>query len=441
MPSHSNSTISLHKAALACLDAMAPLSNKSVRPDAALDEVFSELRAAVAMVPPTEDDPFIGTTPVRVNDESATSYHAFVIDKAKDWLTRLPKSMASDLELGKTSGFPVLMFDPKNMRTELAVEMQRWRQAQSTADYAPNNQSGAEQAEGASKREVTLSFAAADQAARELHESLIELKGVVHSIRNLPQQDLLTHGANQLRAWRYRFEAGLKCWLPAVEELTPTAADSRARRGLPPVGRWSSAVEWLKDLARLGKETLEELDRCHPLSSRDTCPSSGRSLTPSGWVELAAHRLGGRITDEMEGLEPELRRDLELVKADVANARKGAEPQDEQSDRRKKAKRSTERGEGRAKLIAALTKHHKYADGGCLNLVPVGNNELARMAKVDQATASAFFKKEFKGHDKYRATCADAARLAAALKLLNGEYAPHHLYGAKPPEEDERNEE
>jgi hypothetical protein len=106
----------------------------------------------------------------------------------------------------------------------------------------------------------------------------------------------------------------------------------------------------------------------------------------------------------------------------------------------KKPKRSTERGEGRVKLTAALTKHHKYADGGCLNLRPIGNNELARLAEVDQATASAFFKKQFKGHGKYKATCADAAQLAVALKLLNGEFAPHFLYGAKPPDEDERDE-
>ncbi|MCC7476717.1 MAG: hypothetical protein IT425_15110 [Pirellulales bacterium] len=105
-----------------------------------------------------------------------------------------------------------------------------------------------------------------------------------------------------------------------------------------------------------------------------------------------------------------------------------------------KAKRSTERGEGRAKLIAALTKHHKYADGGCLNLEPIGNNELARLVGVDQATASAFFKQQFKGHGKYKAACADAARLAVALKLLNGEFAPHLLYGSKPPGEDERDE-
>jgi hypothetical protein len=62
-----------------------------------------------------------------------------------------------------------------------------------------------------------------------------------------------------------------------------------------------------------------------------------------------------------------------------------------------KTKRSTERGEARMKLIAALTKHHKYADGGCLNLEPVGNNDLARMAKVAPSSASQFFDRELQG--------------------------------------------
>jgi hypothetical protein len=188
----------------------------------------------------------------------------------------------------------------------------------------------AEHAEGDSKREVTPRFTAADQAARDLLESLTELKGVVRSIRNLPQQDLLTHGADQFRAWRYRFEAGSKSWLPAIEELMPAAAYTRARCGLSVVGRWSSAVEWLKNVARLGKETLEELDQCHPLSPRDSCPPSLQSLTLAGWVELAAHRLGGRITDELEALEPELRRDLELVKVDTAKPKEYAQVEKEQ---------------------------------------------------------------------------------------------------------------
>jgi hypothetical protein len=93
-------------------------------------------------------------------------------------------------------------------------------------------------------------------------------------------------------------------------------------------------------------------------------------------------------------------------------------------------KRSTERGEGRLKLIAALTKHHQYADGGCLNLEPVGCNELAKAAGVSPSTASAFFNDKFQGHTKYKALCRDAGKLTTALKLLNDEFAPYYLLGA-----------
>jgi hypothetical protein len=101
-------------------------------------------------------------------------------------------------------------------------------------------------------------------------------------------------------------------------------------------------------------------------------------------------------------------------------------------------KRSTERGEGRAKLIAALTKHHQYADGGCLNLEPIGNNELAKAAGVSASTASTFFNDNFEGHTKYKVLCRDSSRLVAALKLLNNEFAPHDLYGRRPAGEDDR---
>jgi len=103
-------------------------------------------------------------------------------------------------------------------------------------------------------------------------------------------------------------------------------------------------------------------------------------------------------------------------------------------------KRSTERGEGRVKLIAALTKFHKYADGSCLNLEPIGNNELAKAAHVSPSTASAFFNDKFGGHTKYKAICRDPGALAVVLKLLNNEFAPHHLYGyLQPPSEGDRN--
>lgn len=93
-------------------------------------------------------------------------------------------------------------------------------------------------------------------------------------------------------------------------------------------------------------------------------------------------------------------------------------------------KRSTEQNESRTKLIAALTRHHRYADGGCLNLEPIGSNALARAANVSPSTASAFFKRQFKGHANYRALCRDTSSLTAALKLLNDEFAPYHLLGA-----------
>jgi hypothetical protein len=104
-------------------------------------------------------------------------------------------------------------------------------------------------------------------------------------------------------------------------------------------------------------------------------------------------------------------------------------------------KRSTKRGDGRTKLIAALTKHHQYADGSCLNLEPVGNNELAKAAGVSASTASAFFNDKFHGHTKYMALCLDLSRLVAALKLLNDEFAPYELYGRRPPDEGGRDDE
>lgn len=94
-------------------------------------------------------------------------------------------------------------------------------------------------------------------------------------------------------------------------------------------------------------------------------------------------------------------------------------------------KRSTVPGEGRDKLIAVLTAHHQYAGGSCLNQEPIGNNELARLAGVSQSTASKFFNGKFKGYTRYKALCRDTSRLVVALKLLNDEFAPHHLLGEK----------
>lgn len=101
----------------------------------------------------------------------------------------------------------------------------------------------------------------------------------------------------------------------------------------------------------------------------------------------------------------------------------------------KRPKKSTERGEGQLKIIAALSMHHKYANGSCLNYEPIANNDLARKANVAESTASAFFKKEFQGHAKYRAACRCQSTLLTALKMLNRDFSPHILFGRTPPGE------
>jgi hypothetical protein len=105
-------------------------------------------------------------------------------------------------------------------------------------------------------------------------------------------------------------------------------------------------------------------------------------------------------------------------------------------------KRSTTKGEARARIVPALTKHHQYADGGCPNTEPIGVNELARQAEVAPSSVTLFFNKEFggkerkDGHSKYQALCRrSAADLVTALKLLNGEFSPYLLYGSTPPGE------
>lgn len=117
------------------------------------------------------------------------------------------------------------------------------------------------------------------------------------------------------------------------------------------------------------------------------------------------------------------------------------------SDTSKKRERRTKPGGGRTKLIAALTKHHEYANGGCLNLEPIGNNQLARLAVVANSTAKDFFDKEFggpdakDGHAKYEIVCQNPGRLADSLKALNGEFSPHELYGRCPASEDDSRDE
>ena len=81
-------------------------------------------------------------------------------------------------------------------------------------------------------------------------------------------------------------------------------------------------------------------------------------------------------------------------------------------------------------FIAALTKHHGYENGSCINVEPIGCGELAKKTKVAKSTASRFFKKEFQGYKNYKVHC-KTNKIAQSLKLLNKDLAPHILLGKR----------
>ena len=103
---------------------------------------------------------------------------------------------------------------------------------------------------------------------------------------------------------------------------------------------------------------------------------------------------------------------------------------DSQDSSKKKSKRSTEKGEARAKIISTWTLHHQYRDGGALNFEPIGVNELARQSDVSSGSVTTFFNEVFDGHAKYRSACHLKHPLLRALKEQNDDFSPEPQYDA-----------
>lgn len=160
-------------------------------------------------------------------------------------------------------------------------------------------------------------------------------------------------------------------------------------------------------------------------------PAPGVSREFVEWFQKVAMEPRDEDEQYLWSFLADVRKDLEGEGSHKAHGDKGAAPA---GPRRKKA--STEKGEARAKIIGKLTEHHKYADGGCLNLEPIGSNELARDCHVSKAAVSEFFAVEFNHHAGYKLLCVkDAKTLAMRLSDLNGEQPTRELlYGSNPPQ-------
>ena len=272
------------------------------------------------------------------------------------------------------------------------------------------------------------------------------LKGVkIHIIRQAPKDKL---------PWTWKRRPGTKeCWERVYREsdvdkfLNPTKwTPQPGRISFEDIAAERKAVSSrARDALYLALKKIRELyPDCSELS-----PGRGRAR----WYDPVVIRYLDGVPTTGESEPPALPKvsdgshtiqmahEAALCHADgeTDRAQSGQSEAGTQNDSRaeptpKKKKRSTERGEGQAKLSAALVSHHRYKNGSCLNWEPVGNNELADNANVAWSTAKRFFDQKFHGYKRYKAACLNQTDLIASLRILNGEIAPHMLlYGRRPP--------
>jgi len=119
----------------------------------------------------------------------------------------------------------------------------------------------------------------------------------------------------------------------------------------------------------------------------------------------------------------------------ICRARIGMPAVSESMAAERKAKRSTVKGEARAKIIAGLNEHHGYDNGSCTNLTPIQVGDFATKTNVSKSSVSVFLKAEFAesnepGYTKYKIACQDTGTLGQSLKILNGELTPSILFNS-----------
>jgi len=154
----------------------------------------------------------------------------------------------------------------------------------------------------------------------------------------------------------------------------------------------------------------------------------GREEQPTG-DELPDHlrKMEVEILDEYEFVEQGIRKVAEYLGTVVILIRGRVAGTVTSSATLVKPKRSTKRTGDL--IIAALASHHKYANGNCLNLEPIGNNKMARDLGLSPGTTSSFFNEKFRGYAGYVRQCRDAGLLRTAMRLLNNEITPAILSG------------
>ncbi len=201
------------------------------------------------------------------------------------------------------------------------------------------------------------------------------------------------------------------------------------------------------------RETLALILKANGLSvpAIPACPPSERKLANADWLEEICRRIASSSNtvspqvrlQRMEAIE----RDVRMGRLSAAVAAVPAIPRDnapssdksgdgsDSGDERTetggkssgepaakdkppvRTKKSTQKGDAKEKLSAALVTHHKYKNGRCGQTEPIQNNALARLAGVSRSSAARFFTSEFEGYQAYRRKCTNGRVVMILAKL------------------------
>lgn len=283
----------------------------------------------------------------------------------------------------------------------------------------------------------------------EFRKSLAELQRVARAgetaLKSLPSTPRETEGKKPDFTLLDRYPAdpaGHLKFLEFVRQEIRYAADAQRHQLLKgydnsTIARMLDGIQWAEALRRL--LALPDL----PETVRTECERVlRRELTPA-----TIERIDGLIGPLVESL----REAWELARFDEGGDRRktpgnralwkfanrpgpvGNEPAPSVRSRTKTSARQLakmpKRGmtNGDLKLLGVLLKHHNYDNDG-FNAEPIGNNDLARRAAVANRTASAFFKKHFGSHKRYKIFCVDPQRIQVCLRQMDGGISPKDLF-------------
>ena len=227
----------------------------------------------------------------------------------------------------------------------------------------------------------------------------------------------------------------LACVVMALEDFYQEISSS------VPTASWARLAQWVNENSNIDDKEISDEWKCRIHATGQWVLNSMGYYSDTGLVVLQASTIDGDqkavILELIDELDPsnalwyhlprdpmyrqnfliKLRTRIDRLRNNQSESVSGFKVK-----KRKTTNKSTSPHGKRDLIIAALSKHHKYGEELVLDQTPIGLNEMARGLRCSADTIHRFFKKEFKGHGKYKQTCKDEGSLKIHLRRLNNDF-------------------